>query len=310
MVVKAPVVDLRHRPESRKKLSLKKNDWHQTSQLLCGDKVYAFDKDKTGKWLRIGAVDQKIFSKGKWPWLHGWIRADQVVSVDRFPKYNLVVKEPWARIRVSRFNNKWVLMGTPLKGVRKDKDRWDVTIPGEDGSKDVTGYIFNDFVHELSKLKELDEPSLRFSIVQTAQKFKGSPYLWGGMSFYKRRLRKCDKQLTGVDCSGLAHLCYKVNGICIPRNSVSQYKSEKCKKLLSNPKPGDLVFLANGKDPSKISHVIIYMGSDRLVEARGSDVREVVEVTGKERFGKPVYELKKEDKTKDGHFIYFGSYVS
>ena len=94
------------------------------------------------------------------------------------------------------------------------------------------------------------------NLVATAQRFIGTPYRWGGVS--ARR---------GFDCSGLTMTVYRLNGLELPRNSRSQYRSGRPVDRDALQK-GDLVFFATGRR-NRVSHVGIYSGSDRFIHAPG-----------------------------------------
>ncbi len=97
---------------------------------------------------------------------------------------------------------------------------------------------------------------LRQNIVQTATRFIGSPYRWGGES-----------ARSGFDCSGLTMTVYRLNGMELPRNSRAQFHSGTPvqKKDL---KVGDLVFFAtDGR--KRVSHVGVYTGKGRFIHASG-----------------------------------------
>lgn len=101
---------------------------------------------------------------------------------------------------------------------------------------------------------------LRQSIVQTAGRFIGTPYRWGGES-----------ARSGFDCSGLTMTVYRLNGLELPRNSRAQFHSGtpvSKKDLLA----GDLVFFAtDGR--KRVSHVGVYTGSGRFIHAPGQGKR-------------------------------------
>lgn len=103
--------------------------------------------------------------------------------------------------------------------------------------------------------------------VQLALKAQGTPYVFGGNSL-----------TGGVDCSGLVQQVYKKMGINLPRTTYEQAKAGKVVSI-GALLPGDLVFYNTGsRDPNgigKLSHVAIYMGNGKIIEAprKGIPVR-------------------------------------
>lgn len=88
------------------------------------------------------------------------------------------------------------------------------------------------------------------SIVETALRYLGVPYVWGGE----------DPQI-GFDCSGLVRYVFLQHGIELPHYSGYQFKYGKPvekEELL----PGDLVFFGN-----PIHHVGIYVGNGYFIHA-------------------------------------------
>jgi cell wall-associated NlpC family hydrolase len=105
-------------------------------------------------------------------------------------------------------------------------------------------------------------PELGEAIVQTASRFIGTPYRWGGNS-----------RQDGVDCSGLTLTVFRLNGLKLPRSSYAQY--QKGRPVPRHAlKKGDLVFF-DTKGGGRVSHVGIYSGSGGFIHApgRGKDVR-------------------------------------
>ena len=98
---------------------------------------------------------------------------------------------------------------------------------------------------------------LQESLVQTARRFIGTPYRWGGSS--ARR---------GFDCSGLTMTVYRLNGLELPRNSRSQFGTGRPVARDALEK-GDLVFFATGKH-DRVTHVGIYSGEGRFIHAPGT----------------------------------------
>jgi cell wall-associated NlpC family hydrolase len=99
--------------------------------------------------------------------------------------------------------------------------------------------------------------------VRVAQRYAGTPYVWGGES------------ARGFDCSGfiirvMRDLGYKA----LPHSAATQfnYGMPVAQALL---KPGDLVFFANTYKPG-ISHVGIYLGKRRFIHAAGTGLGTIV----------------------------------
>lgn len=103
---------------------------------------------------------------------------------------------------------------------------------------------------------------LRSQIVQTAKKYIGIPYKWGGESVRE-----------GFDCSGLTMTAYQLNGLDLPRTSRQQWNTGTPigrDQLLR----GDLVFFATSGG-RRVSHVGIYAGENKFIHAprRGKTIR-------------------------------------
>ncbi len=88
------------------------------------------------------------------------------------------------------------------------------------------------------------------SIVETALKYLGVPYLWGG-----------EKPSTGFDCSGLVRYVFLQHGIELPHYSGYQFKMGKPVEK-NELQPGDLVFFGN-----PVHHVGIYVGNGYFIHA-------------------------------------------
>jgi gamma-D-glutamyl-L-lysine dipeptidyl-peptidase len=128
-----------------------------------------------------------------------------------------------------------------------------------DGRK---GYVDMDECLPLEEWKKSFPPEPE-SIVRTALKFTGLPYLWGGTSS------------KGVDCSGFTKTVYFMNGIILQRDASQQALNGELvdtRKNFDNLKPGDLLFFGTHKTDStkeRISHVGIYIGNGEIIHSSG-----------------------------------------
>ncbi|MEJ5262638.1 MAG: C40 family peptidase [Ignavibacterium sp.] len=101
------------------------------------------------------------------------------------------------------------------------------------------------------------------NILQTAYRFMGVPYLWGGTS------------AKGMDCSGFTKTVYYLNGIILPRDASQQVHTGELvdtKNGWENLQAGDLLFFgskANGEKKERITHVAIYIGDGDFIHAAG-----------------------------------------
>jgi len=90
-------------------------------------------------------------------------------------------------------------------------------------------------------------------IVQTALRFLGIPYRWGGTS------------LSGLDCSGFVQKVFALNGIRLPRLGRHQAQVGTPIPDLSLVQPGDRLYFRSSKQP--ISHTGIYIGNGYFIHA-------------------------------------------
>lgn len=90
------------------------------------------------------------------------------------------------------------------------------------------------------------------AVVNYAEKFKGTEYVWGG------------ETPKGFDCYGYTKYVCNYFNIKLPHNAAQQYKYGKYVSK-NSLKPGDLVFF--GKTVGSIYQVGIYIGSGNYINA-------------------------------------------
>ena len=129
----------------------------------------------------------------------------------------------------------------------------------------ITGYVngkYLDFhfgTKPENKVATVATNSKAQSIVDYAQKYIGTPYLWGGTNVN-----------VGVDCSGLVYSSYKAYGITLNRTSQTMFNQGVAVKK-SDLQTGDLVFF--NTSGAGISHVGMYVGNNNFIEAANSGVK-------------------------------------
>ena len=101
------------------------------------------------------------------------------------------------------------------------------------------------------------------TLVATAQKLMGVPYLWGGTS------------TKGVDCSGFTKTVYFLNGMVIPRDASQQVHTGKhidSTRNFENLQKGDLLFFgrkATETTTEKVVHVGMWIGNHEFIHSSG-----------------------------------------
>ena len=94
------------------------------------------------------------------------------------------------------------------------------------------------------------------AIYKEAQKYVGTPYVWGGST-----------PETGFDCSGYVCWVYNQNGYDVGRTTANGLWNKSQHISEAEAKPGDLVFFKGTYDTPGMSHCGIYLGNGMMVSA-------------------------------------------
>jgi cell wall-associated NlpC family hydrolase len=198
------------------------------SQILFGEKFTIIDQ--SAKWLKV----ETIFDN-----YAGWIDMDHI----QHSEY--------------KDNEKGFVLNKSILCFKKDKTKI-VLEPGcEIYNPDFKNGTFTAGTTIYTTSPGFNESFIKSSdsLSDTAVKFINSPYIWGG------------RIPSGIDCSGLTQLVYKIHFISIPRDSWKQAESGETISFIDQSKPGDLVFFDNEK--GQISHVGMMFSAGLIIHASG-----------------------------------------
>ncbi|MDF9800626.1 cell wall-associated NlpC family hydrolase [Catalinimonas alkaloidigena] len=130
------------------------------------------------------------------------------------------------------------------------------------------------------------------TVVETAFKLMGVPYLWGGTSS------------KGVDCSGFTKTIYFMNGKILPRDASQQvYAGELIdeEKNFDQLRPGDLLFFgyaATDSTRERITHVGMWIGDNQFIHSPGLEARVKISSVDPESEYYDEYNLNRYIRTK------------
>lgn len=198
------------------------------SQVLFGEKYSVIDK--AGSWLKIETVFDNYT---------GWIDTDHI-------QHSEIADEA-----------KGYVLNKSLLCFKNDNSRFVLEAGCELFKPDFDKKSFFVGNNEYRTIPEFNNSfvSTDESPTDLAMKFINSPYIWGG------------RIPSGIDCSGLTQLVYKIHGIPIPRDSWKQAEAGITIDFIDQAEAGDLVFFDN--DRGKISHVGMILSRGLVIHASG-----------------------------------------
>ncbi len=215
----------------------------QVSQVVLGNRVIVLRRK--GRWLQCRSPDGYI----------GWIHAGYIALCDEASARAWetgVEGEPAISLGgavLDPSGSGEVMMRLPW-GARVMREGAEVVRLPDGRSGQPTGDLVN------AALRPLAFPADGGAACETAARWLGSPYLWGGVTF------------GGVDCSGFVQSVWKLHGRQIPRDSDQQSRfGEEIDPgpEFENLHPGDLCFFA--EEPGRVTHVVMSTGGPRIIHA-------------------------------------------
>eukprot|EP01121_Diplochlamys_sp_Union-15-3_P012676 TRINITY_DN3832_c0_g1_i1.p1 TRINITY_DN3832_c0_g1~~TRINITY_DN3832_c0_g1_i1.p1 ORF type:complete len:354 (+),score=34.50 TRINITY_DN3832_c0_g1_i1:143-1204(+) len=274
-LVSVPVSDLRAKPQ-RAAFSYQ-IDYNQLTQLLYNEPVKVLDVQ--GDWSYVSAVLQPSLVNNTLVGYLGWIQSSHLTPVDNFPNYNIVVKQHYANVYKRNCYPFGCLptdilvkvsLGTFFEGLVDGNGFWKIILPPPYN----IGYILSSSVGPIVYEKELfaavtnvKDDDIRSGIIETGKTLLGVYYFWGGRSALSADLFT-EEQTTGTDCSGFVSLSYKANGIILPRDaSVIFTVVHNVTVGPTGLQPADLLFFADSSNPFHMTHVMMVLDDNHLMEA-------------------------------------------
>ena len=227
-------------------------DAEMVSQALLGTPVHILEITPKNNWPQVQTPDSYT----------GWVHKDAItlLSKEEYSAWNAAEKIVVTALFSTVHSQPSVHSGTISDAVTGDRLKysgltrgfWKVSFP--DGR---VGYISKkDAERESSWRKKLRTDA--DSIISSALKMNGFPYLWAGMS------------PKGMDCSGFVRTVLFLHDIIIPRDASQQ--APKGERIMGTEDliPGDLLFFGR-KDTAapRVSHVGIYIGEGRFIHSLG-----------------------------------------
>ena len=227
------------------KMSKYAEDLSETSdEVLHGTEVYIMEETQNG-YVKIqteynysGFVPVWAVCMGSYADEGRCIITNMFADVLSEPKVQAVIQES-------------LPMGSFIKVVSNDADNNYAYVALADGRK---GFARKNFIANI-QTKVDNEVELRDAIANTALKYKGAQYRWGG------------KTHLGIDCSGLCFMSYFINGITIFRDSNLQDPVKQIDK--ANIQKADLIYFKG--------HIGMYLNDGNMIHS--SDSQNGVEIS-------------------------------
>lgn len=245
-VINLSVANMRFAPEHAAEMA---------TQTLLGTAVRVYNK-RDG-WFQIqtpdnyiGWVDNDGVKLMTLDEVNNWIAAPKVIYLNEFGFVNSAPDKN--SLRVSD-----IVMGDILKLIEKGDKFTKVEYPNG-----RIGFIENELCADFTEWLKNTQPTQE-AIINTAKKFIGMPYFWGGTSS------------KAMDCSGFSKTVYFINGVLLQRDASQQVNTGDLvdtKNGFDNCQPGDLLFFGRKgteEQKEKITHVAIYIGNNEFIHSAG-----------------------------------------
>ena len=216
------------------------------TQLMFGEPIQIIEKNE--RWAKVG-VNNRIEGyvryrnlDSDWTCVDGRRYSGRIIVTNRekqiysHPRNGIVIRD--------------VGMGTELFVISKSDNVYQIALPGN-----LTGWVSENGVFQLDVGEDIKKTSA-LVFAQSCEKFRGTSYLRGGISFQ------------GIDGAGMLFIAAKVNGLTLPRDFEGQYsKGVYVDEKQDTLEIGDVLFLRPSIDASEVGDAGIYTGDEKFIHA-------------------------------------------
>lgn len=223
--------------------------------------------------VMMGMVVKVLKSQGSWYYIQGpdqylgWLEGAAMhftrqAGAEAWQSAPKVIMTEYFGVVRAQPNNTSLPVSDAVPGVlfksNGGRGKW-ISVETPDGRK---GYVERTLVADYAKWKATRSLTAE-TVEQTAKRFIGVPYLWGGTS------------PKGMDCSGFTKTVFRLNGMELNRDANQQAQmgvevsADSGMRRLSK---GDLLFFgqkATAERSERITHVAIYLQDQQFIHTPG-----------------------------------------
>lgn len=202
--------------------------------VCCCDEEELKRRQDKERFFRIGIGEADLLSEPK---VQG-LPLELMIKGSLVERLEKDLEDGWVRVRTAAgregYTRSWYLEE------RRDNDRYFLDTKAEDPHK-------KRFFAYQEAILNGDEEAIRNAVIQSAERYLGTQYRWGG------------KSSQGLDCSGLVFMSYLEQGILLHRDAGMPEEYPMHEITEEELKKGDVIFFPG--------HVTIYMGDGRYIHS-------------------------------------------
>jgi gamma-D-glutamyl-L-lysine dipeptidyl-peptidase len=174
----------------------------------------------------------------------GYIDKSAIQIIKKIPEHQQIITKPYCDVLLEPTYQSPIMLSLPLGakiGLKTNGEDWNKV----QLHQHRIGYLRKESIIAANNI------DLRERLIKNANVFLNTNYKWGG------------KSILGIDCSGLVHISYLLEGINIYRDTsiteeiLAQFQMKRITKEALQP--ADLIYLPG--------HVMMYIGHDQYIHS-------------------------------------------